>query len=134
LSSWYPFVLSSVLIVDRLAITINTAADVHHAEWLPDSRRIAMLVKEGPGRQLLAIAPRDGGVSPDGRELAFIAPAADGFFQMFAMPVAGGTPPRQVTTDPSHKTQPAWSPDGGWIAYTVWNYDVQFWRTLPIKN
>lgn len=124
----------------------NAAADVHHAEWLPDSRRVAVLMKEAPGRQLLGLVPRDGGelqvihrfasehdtaglgISPDGRQLAFIAPAADGFFQVFALPIAGGTP-RQVTTDPSQKTQPAWSPDGNWIAYTVWSYDVQFWRT-----
>jgi len=128
------------------AIAINTTADVEHAEWLPDSRRIAVLIKEGPGRQLLAVASREGGelqvihrfasehdtsglgISPDGREVAFIAPAPDGFFQVFALPLGGGAP-RQVTTDPSNKTQPAWSPDGGWIAYTVWSYDVQFWRT-----
>ena len=128
------------------AIAINTTADVEHAEWLPDSRRIAVLIKEGPGRQLLAVASREGGelqvihrfasehdtsglgISPDGREVAFIAPAPDGFFQVFAVPLGGGAP-RQVTTDPSNKTQPAWSPDGGWIAYTVWSYDVQFWRT-----
>ena len=29
-------------------------------------------------------------VSPDGRDIAFIAPAPDGFFQVFRMPVAGG--------------------------------------------
>ena len=127
-----------------IAILGNTA-DVHHAEWLPDGRRIAMLMKEGPGRQMLGIVSRDGGapqvvhrfasehdtsglgVSPDGRQLAFIAPAADGFFQVFAIPAGGGTP-RQVTTDPSNKTQPAWSPDGSQIAFTVWNYDAQFWR------
>src|SRR5207302_904852 len=86
----------------------NLAGDVHHAEWLPDSQRIAVLIKEAPGRQLLGIVPRAGGdlrvvhrfasehdtsglgVSPDGRQLAFIAPAADGFFQVFAIPVAAG--------------------------------------------
>ena len=36
--------------------------------------------------------------------------------------------PVQVTTDRSHKTQPAWSPDGRHLAFTVWNYDAQFWR------
>jgi Tol biopolymer transport system component len=33
-----------------------------------------------------------------------------------------------VTTDPSNKSQPAWSPDGQRLAFTVWNYDAQFWR------
>ena len=51
----------------------------------------------------------------------------DGFFQIFRLPIAGGAPV-QVTRDPSNKTQPAWSPDGQRIAFTVWNYDAQFWK------
>ena len=123
-------------------------AEISHGEWLPDSQQIVAVVKEGPGRHAIVVLARNGadlrvvrqfasehdapglGVSPNGREVAFIAPAADGFFQVFRMPLDGGEP-RQVTTDPSNKTQPAWSPDGRRIAFTVWNYDAQLWTIGP---
>ena len=121
-------------------------AEVSHAEWLPDGAHIAVISKEGPGRHVITILGRDGGdervvhrfesehdapglaVSPDGQHVAFVAPAPDGFFQLFRMPLAAGATPVQVTADRSNKTQPAWSPDGRQLAFTVWNYDAQFWR------
>jgi Tol biopolymer transport system component len=118
--------------------------DVTHAEWLPDSVHFVAVGKEGPGRHIIITASRDGtetrvvrrfasehdmpglAVSPDGRDVGFVAPAPDGYFQLFRMPLAAGEP-RQVTTDPSNKTQPAWSPDGRTFAVTVWNYDAHFY-------
>ena len=37
-------------------------------------------------------------------------------------------PAVQLTTDPSNKTQPAFSPDGARVAFTVWSYDAIFWK------
>ena len=67
-------------------------------------------------------------VSHDSQWVAYIGPAGDGFFQVFRVPIAGGAP-EQLTFDPTAKTQPAYSPDGEWIAFTAFHYSVQFWTT-----
>lgn len=115
-----------------------------HAEWMPDSRTVIAIAKEGPGRHALFTVPMTGGtarvfhrfesehdfpgigISRDGAEVAFIAPGDDGYFQVHRMPVGGGAV-TQVTHDPIHKSQPNWSPDGSRITYTAWDYRSQFW-------
>jgi Tol biopolymer transport system component len=127
-----------------IAVT-SLDADISHGEWLPDSHHLAVVAKATAGEHVIFTVSSTGGdarivhrvatehdtpglaVAPDGTQLAYIAPASDGYFQIFAIPIAGGTP-RKLTSDPSHKTQPAWSPDGQTIAFTVWSYEVQFWR------
>ena len=116
-----------------------------HAEWLPGSHSVMALMKEGPGRHAILMVPAGGGratvihrfasehdfsglgVSANGRYVAFVAPAADGFHQIFVKAIGASTPAVQLTTDRSHKTQPAFSPDGARVAFTVWSYEAAFW-------
>lgn len=113
--------------------------------WMPDSEHL-VFDRSGtaPGRKSLAEVSRKGGrarkiidyasdqivsgisVSPDGKWVAYVATAPDGTYQIFRVPAAGGQA-QQLTTDPNHKTQPAYSPDGTRLAFTIWRYDVQFW-------
>ena len=67
---------------------------------------------------------------PDRRtklQVAFVAPARDGFYQIFVKGIGASTPPVQLTTDPSHKTQPTFAPDNSRVAFTVWSYEASFW-------
>jgi hypothetical protein len=112
---------------------------------MPGSATVIATVKEGPGRHAIFTAPASGGratvvhrfdtehdfsglgVSANGRDVAFAAPATDGFFQIFVKTVGSNSPPVQLTTDRSHKTQPTFAPDGSRVAFTVWSYTAAFW-------
>lgn len=120
------------------------AGEITHAEWLGNDTVIGV-AKEAPGRHVIMTLPIGGGaprlvhrfetehdfpglgVSSDGRYVAFVALASDGFYQIFRKAIASDAAPLQLTNDPSHKTQPAWSPDGRHVAFTVWSYDATFW-------
>jgi len=117
--------------------------DITHAEWLGNDAVVA-IAKDAPGHHVIIALPLGGGtprvihgfatehdfaglgISPDGKYLAFTAPASDGYYQIFKIPSSGGTPV-QLTSDPSNKTQPAFSPDGSRVAFTVWSYEAAFW-------
>lgn len=119
--------------------------EVGHAEWLPGSAAVIALVKEGPGRHAIVQVALTGGratvihryesehdfsglgLSANGRFVAFAAPAPDGYFQIFQKATGLPTPAVQLTTDPSHKTQPAFSADDARVAFTVWSYEAAFW-------
>ena len=121
--------------------------DALQAEWMPDSRRLVFEAAEGAGRKALYWIPvesEEGGmptrfheweseqvhsgiaVSPDGAWVAYVGPGDAGFFQVHRVPFGGGRA-EQLTTDPSHKTQPAYDPSGARLAYAVFEYQARFW-------
>jgi Tol biopolymer transport system component len=124
------------------------AEDVTHAEWSADGRNILFQAIHFPGQQGLYSVLREGGrvtrlyafiseqrvpgfaVSPDGHWMAFVMPAVEGWMQVYRVSTEGRDV-KQLTFDQSHKTQPAWSPDGKTVVFTVWNYDARFWLLRP---
>jgi Tol biopolymer transport system component len=64
---------------------------------------------------------------PDGKYLVFTAPASDRYYQIYKLSSGGDAAPIQLTSDPSNKTQPAFSPDGPRVAFTIWSYEAAFW-------
>lgn len=122
--------------------------DIVQGEWGDDGGTIVFEAVGDIGVKSLWSVPRTGGspmrfhtfssdqvhsgigVSPDGRWTAYIDRAPDGFYQIFRVPVGGGRA-EQLTFDPSNKTQPAYSPVGDRIAFTVFAYSAHFWRMRP---
>ena len=101
--------------------------------WTPDGRRIAFASSSG-GRAATNIywqaidgsgaaerltnsphAQIPGSWHPDGRTLAFQEQVAPGNFDLMLLPL-GGEPAVFLST-PASETDPAFSPDGRWVAY-----------------
>lgn len=70
-------------------------------------------VDEGPVRARLIQTPSQ---SPDGKRLIFSS-----LTQLYVMDLPGGKPTRFIATQ-TRESQPAWSPDGEWVAYVTWSH------------
>ena len=82
---------------------------------------VAMRVEEGPVQLRLMQQPVQ---SPDGKRLVFSA-----LTHLYVMDIPGGTPKR-LTSGDAREFEPAWSPDGQWIAYVTWQQaGGQIWKT-----
>ncbi len=83
-------------------------------------------VEEGPVKVRLI---QDATQSPDGKKLTFSA-----MTHLYVMDMPGGKPaeagkPQRLTTGNAREFQPAWSPDGKWIAYVTWSSaGGQIWK------
>ena len=60
---------------------------------------------------------RDAVPSPDERRLAFVA-----MDRLYVMDYPGGTP-RRLSDLEGNEAEPAWSPDGQWVAFVTWTKD-----------
>ena len=78
------------------------------------------VVEQGPVKSRLIMEPQE---SPDGKRLAFSA-----MTHLYTMDLPGGKPQR-LTAGNAREFQPAWSPDGKYIAYVTWSSEGgQLWK------
>jgi Tol biopolymer transport system component len=109
--------------------------EISIAEWSPDGQQLVFEADDGSGTKAVYVIARTGGaprkihefeseqafsgisVSPDFEWVVYVAPADEGHFQLWRVPMRGGEP-EQLTSDPTDKAHPAYSPQGDRIAFT----------------
>ncbi len=108
----------------RISISSGEARDIPFAatvkQELGARLNFPKRVEEGPVRVRIIQDPSQ---SPDGKRLAFSA-----LTKLYMMDLLGGKPKR-LTSGDAREFQPAWSPDGQWLAYVTWSNDGgQLWK------
>jgi Tol biopolymer transport system component len=99
---------------------VNVATSEEHeipftakiARDLGPDLNLSLRVEDGPVQVRIVQAPVQ---SPDGKRVVFSA-----LTHLYSMDLPSGTPTR-ITNDQNREFQPAWSPDGQWLAYVTWS-------------
>ena len=65
------------------------------------------------------LSPQSLAWSPDGSQIAFMAPSPEGRQQAWIVPATGGSPQRLLPEDSGQETDPSWSPDGRRIIFAT---------------
>jgi Tol biopolymer transport system component len=104
--------------IHRVQVSTGEASDIPFtakvSQDLGPELKFASRVEEGPVKARLIQTPSE---SPIGRQLVFSS-----LTHLYKVETPGGKAIR-VTSSNAREFQPAWSPDGQWIAYVTWSDD-----------
>ncbi|HWZ31391.1 MAG TPA: amidohydrolase family protein [Bryobacteraceae bacterium] len=104
--------------IHRVQVSTGEASDIpftaNVSQELGPELKFASRVEEGPVKARLIQTPSE---SPDGKRIVFSS-----LTHLYKMDVPGGKATR-LTPGNAREFQPAWSPDGQWIAYVTWTDD-----------
>ncbi len=110
--------------IHRVQLATGETSDIpftaHVSQDLGPQLKFASRVEEGPVKARLIQAPSE---SPDGKQIVFSA-----LMHLYKSDAAGKA--QRLTNGNAREFQPAWSPDGQWVAYVTWSdQGGDIWKT-----